>query len=284
MSRTVLVLSATGTTGSATLSALTRAGTATARAASRNPAAASFPAGVQAVSFDLDDPATWAPALRGVDALYLALPPFRPDEFEVGAAVLAAAKAAGVTRIVKLSAMGVENDPSSGHRRLELAIEASGLAWIHLRPTFFMENFINFYGHGIRSDGAITLPAGQGRSGFVAAADIGEVAAAALLGDSSGEAWALTGPQSLDHDQVAAALSTVAGHPVRYIDISPEDHVAALRGYGMPETGVTTMSALYAMVKAGWTDAVSPEVERILGRPPVAFADWARDHAAAWAR
>ncbi len=285
MSRTVLVLTATGTTGSHTLAALLRAPAdgVTVRAATRDPSAARFPAGVTAVAWSYDDRSTWGPALAGVDALYLAMPPFRADEAEVGEAIVAAAKAAGVKRIVKLSASGVENDPTSGHRRVELAIEASGLAWIHLRPTFFHENFVEFYGGSITADGAIYLPAGAGKTGFVAAADIGEVAAAALLSDASGEAWTLTGPEALDHDDVAAALTTVLGKPVRYVDIPPRAFEDALRSYGSGEVAVATMSALYGLVRAGWTAAISPDVERVLGRRPLAFADWAKAHAAAWA-
>lgn len=281
MARTILVLTATGTTGSATVQALVRRG-ATVRAATRDPSRANFPEGVTAVTWSFDDPSTWAPALAGVDALYLGAPPFRADEAQVGAAIVEAAKAAGVRRIVKLSASGVENNPASDHRKVELAIEASGLEYVHLRPTFFDENFIEFYGGGIKSDGAIYLPAGKGKTGFIAAADIGEVAAVALLGDATGEGWTLTGPESLDHDEVAALLTEALGRPIRFVDITPEAFAASLRSYGSSEVAVATMSALYEYVRNGWTAGLSPDVERVLGRKPIAFLEWARAHASAW--
>lgn len=185
-------------------------------------------------------------------------------------------------RIVKLSAAGVENNPDSAHRRIELAIEASGLAYVHLRPSFFAENFIEFYGGPIRSEGAIYLPAGKGKTGFVTAADIGEAAAVALLGDASGEAWTLTGPESLDHDEVAAILGAATGRPIRYVDITPEAFAAGLRSAGANEVGVATMSWLYGAVRDGWTGGLSPDLERVLGRKPTALAEWARAHASAW--
>lgn len=282
MSRTVLVLTATGTTGSQTVAALARRGGAAVRAATRDPSTATFPAGVTPVAFSLDDRATWGPALAGVDAVFFALPPFRDDEVEVATALLAAAKAAGVTRIVKLSAAGVENAPDSTHRRLELAIEASGLAWVHLRPSFFHENFIEFYGATIRDPGAIYLPAGKGRTGFVAAADIGAVAAAALLGDTTGEAWTLTGPESLDHDEVAAIFTEVLGKPVQFVDVPPQALADALRGHGANDVAIDTMVGLYDMVRAGWTGGLSPDVPRVLGRPATSLRVWAEAHAAAW--
>lgn len=281
MPRTVLVLTATGTTGSATVAALLARG-ATVRGATRDPGAHRFPAGVTAVRWSYDDPSTWPAALAGVDALYLALPPFRADEVAVATAILAAAKAAGVRRIVKLSAAGVENAPQSGHRQVELAVEASGLAWVHLRPSFFHENFIEFYGSTVTSDGAIYLPAGTGKTGFVAAADIGEAAAVALLGDVSGEAWTLTGPESLDHHEVAAAIGAALGKPVRYVDVPESAFADGLRAHTGNEVAVATMTWLYGMVRAGWTGALSPDLARVTGRPPLAFAEWAKAHAAAW--
>jgi len=282
MSRTVLVLTATGTTGSATVTALGRHPGITVRAATRDPSKASFPAGVEAVAWSYDDASTWAPALAGVEALYLALPAFRPDEVEVGQGIIAAAKAAGVRKIVKLSAQGVENAPETGHRRLELAIEASGLEWIHLRPSFFFENFIEFYGATIKGDGAIYLPAGEGRTGFIAADDIGEAASVALLGSATGEAWNLTGPESLTHAEVAAALTSALGRPIRYVDIPGQAFADTLRAYGSNDLAVATMSGLYEMVRAGWTGGLSPDLQRAIGRAPTPFARWATAHADAW--
>jgi uncharacterized protein YbjT (DUF2867 family) len=280
MSRTVLVLAATGTTGRPAVSALLERG-ATVRAATRDPATAALPVGATAVAFDIDDRATWGPALAGVDALYFALPPFRADEAEVGRALLDAAHAAGVSRIVKLSAKGVEHDPESGHRKLELHIEGLGVSWVTLRPTFFMDNFIHFYGDGVRQ-GVVALPTGEGETSFVAAADIGAVAAEALLGDEDGAYWTLTGPESLSFGAAVARLGRVIGRPVRFVDAEPAAHTAQMQAWGMPPTAVQTMSMLYEMVRNNGATGTVPTVERVLGRPATPLADWARAHAAAW--
>ncbi len=281
MSRTILVLTATGTVGGATVTAL-RARGAAVRAATRDPGAQPWPAGVEAVRWSYDDRSTWTAALQGVDTLFLAIPAFRPDEAEEGRAILAAAQAAGVRRVVKLSAAGVEGNPESGHRQVEVAIEGSGLEYVLLRPTFFAENFVEFYGAPIKAEGAIYLPAGAGKTAFVAAADIGAAAAAALLGEQTGEAWVITGPEALDHDEVASVLSAALDKPVQYHDISPDLFEASLREHGAGEVAVATMSALYGYVRAGWTATVSPDVERVTGRPPQRFADWAQANAGAW--
>ena len=277
MSKSVLVLTATGTTGSQVVKSLVRRG-ATVRAATRDPAAAKFPANVESVAFSYDDPTTWPAAFAGIDAVYLAYPGFRPDEIALGKALIAAAKAAGVKKLVKLSAIGVEGNPEGGHRQVELAIESSGLDWVHLRPNFFHENLIEFYGHGIKTEGAIFLPAGEGATSFIAAEDIGEAAAIALLGDKTGEAWTLTGPESLPHGDVAAVLTDVLKKPIRYENISPEAHIEGMRGFGMPELAVQQMSALYGFVKAGWVSQISSDLPNVIGRPGKGLREWAVAH------
>lgn len=281
MSSQVLVLTATGTVGRHVVSSLVAAG-AKVRAATRDPGAAKLPAGVDAVSFSYDDRSTWPAAFAGIDAVFLAYPAFRTDEVELGRALVDAAREAGVRRIVKLSAIGVEGDPSNGHRQVELYIEASGLDFVHIRPNFFFENFIEFYGETIRTDGAIYLPAGSGKSSFVAAKDIGEVAALALLGQATGQGLTVTGAEALDHHEVAAALSAALGRPVRYVDVSPQAHVEGMQAWGAPPLAVATMSALYGFVRQGWCAGLSPVVEQLSGRSPQRFADWAVEHAAAW--
>ena len=108
------------------------------------------------------------------------------------------------------------------------------------------------------------------------------MAAEALLSDASGEVWTLTGPESLDHQTVAAQLSEALGRPVQFVDVDPAGFRDTLASYGMPPLGVQVMSGLYDMVRAGWTDAVVPDAERVLGRPLVTWRQWAQDNASAW--
>lgn len=281
MSSKILVLTATGTIGREVVRSLLASG-ASVRAATRDPAKAALPAGVEAVAFSYDDRSTWAAAFAGVDAVFLAYPAFRTDEVELGVALLDAARAAGVRRVVKLSAIGVENNPASGHRQVELAIEASGLEWVHIRPNFFAENFVEFYGGTIQQDGAIYLPAGQGKTSFVSAADVGAVAARALLGAATGTGLTVTGPEALDHDEIAAQIAAATGKEVRYVDLSPEAHIQAMQQFGAPALMIETMSMLYGFVRQGWVGGVSPTVEQITGRPAQRFADWASQNAGAW--
>jgi uncharacterized protein YbjT (DUF2867 family) len=154
---------------------------------------------------------------------------------------------------------------------------------VHLRPTFFMENFIDLYGQGIVATGTLALPAADGKSHFVATEDIADMAVYALLGDVSGEVWNLTGPEGLTHSEVVATLSAASGRRIDYLDLDPEAHREGMRAFGMGELAVEMMSGLYAAVRQGWMDLGSDDIARVTGRAPLSFARWAALHADAWA-
>lgn len=144
----ILVTGATGTVGRRLVAELACRG-AKVRALSRNSAAAAFPAAVETVAADLGDPATLDPALTGVERVFvLATGPARLDH---ETSLAAAARRAGAARLVKLSALTVQDGTADDvitrwHRAAEQAITRSGLSWTILRPGAFMSNTLSWAG------------------------------------------------------------------------------------------------------------------------------------------
>ncbi|MFF4340914.1 SDR family oxidoreductase [Kitasatospora sp. NPDC001540] len=187
----ILVLGGTGTTGRRVARRLTALGHPVRTASRTAPGAASGVAsGVASRAgnhrFDLDDPAGWAPALDGVRALYLVEPELRPatDRRERLPLLVDRAVAAGAGRLVLLSAYGVgEADDSHPLKAAERAVQDSGVEWTILRPGWFAQNFSETFWRPAVLSGLLALPTGDGRTPFVDAEDIAEVAAAALTED-----------------------------------------------------------------------------------------------------
>jgi uncharacterized protein YbjT (DUF2867 family) len=205
-----------------------------------------FP-GVEIVPLDVAQPATLAPALHGITAVFAAL----PYELQPAAdqALIAASAEAGVTRFVKLSAMGADADPSSPHMLAENSLAESGLEWTVLRPNFFMQNYATMMADQVRS-GAIYEPAAEGATSFVDARDIAAVALAALTQPGHNrQIYALTGPVALTRAEVAATLTRVVGKKVTYIAIDD----AALRNgmAGAPASLVATHERALWLCPAG---------------------------------
>ena len=239
-----------------------------------------FSADIALVPFDFENEQTFSAALEGVEKVFL-LPPLLPNQLEVMNRFVDGAKRAGTRHIVKLSAIGVDDatQPTAvkWHGANEQHIRKAGVAFTFLRPNSFMQNFITYFPP---RNGAIYLPWGNGTASFVDARDIASVATKALTGDGhEGRIYTLSGPATLGIAEVALILSEATGREFKYIDV-PED--AARDGMfqaGIPPWQVDLVMELHAVNKQNRWSAVTSDIEKVTGTPPIDFAQFARDHA-----
>jgi uncharacterized protein YbjT (DUF2867 family) len=192
----ILVTGATGNVGSQVVEQLSSTG-APVRAFVRDPekAANVWETSVEIAEGDFQRPETLAAALEGVDRLFL-LMGTAENQVELENDVIDAAVRAGVRRVVKLSIYGAEiGSPvpfRDWHGRIEARLEGAGLAYTHLRPTFFMQNAA----YMLAPDGVFYVPSGAGRIGWVDVRDVAAVAVRALTEDGhEGKAYDITGPE-----------------------------------------------------------------------------------------
>lgn len=274
---TLLVVGASGTVGSALASQLQAAGHTVRRATSRAPQAA------DQVRLDLHTQAGTAAALAGVDAAFVLAPPGHVRQDLLIKPFIDAARAAGLPKLVLMSAMGANAFEAAPLRQAELHLERSGLAWNVIRPNWFMQNFNTFWLHGIQTQGKILLPTGEAKGSFIDARDIAAVAAALLTTPTfDNQAFDLTGPEALDHVQVAAILSQATGRSIAYEEITPDAMRAGLLQAGLPADYADFLLMILAAFKDGHAERTTDAVQRIAGRAPGTFAQYARDYRAAW--
>lgn len=270
---TTLVIGASGTVGSEVARLLAAQGQSVRRATHGVPRAA------DQVHLDLLSGEGLSQALQGVDQVFMLCPPGHTNQHVLLKPVIDAAKAQGVRKIVLMSAMGADADDSAPLRQAELHLIASGLAWNIIRPNWFMQNFHTFWLQGIREEGKILLPAGQAKGSFIDARDIAAVAVSLLQRrDLDNRAFDLTGPEALDHDEVAAILSRELGRPIAYEDISPEAMRTRLLAAGLPADYAEFLLLILGFFKAGYAQTVSSAVQDITGAAPRTFEAYARDH------
>lgn len=269
----ILVTGATGNVGRHVVSDLLAAGEKV-RAVSRRPGHG-LPPGVDVVRGDLSDPATLRAALRDADRAYFFPVPGQEGGF------LDAATESGLDRIVLLSAAAV-TDPHGGvirqrHAAFEHAVAASGLSWTFLRPGPFMVNDLR-WAPGIKATGVVRAPFARAASAPIDERDIAAVAVRALLEDGhAGQAYELTGPQSLTPPERVAVLGQVLGHDLHFEEVTAEQAREQMASH-MPAAVVDAWMALFAAM-TGTTPAISPAVRELTGRAPHTYADWAALHA-----
>ncbi|GAA3154660.1 NAD(P)H-binding protein [Planomonospora alba] len=278
----IVVTGATGNVGRPLVRALA-AGGGQVTATSRGISAADVPEGVGHRRADLADAGSLRPVLDGADALFLqsggaahALDP---------RAILDAAEAGGVRRVVLLSSQGVATRPQSAShgllmRSIEDAVRQSGMEWTILRPGGFASNTYA-WAEAVRTTRTVTAPFGDVGLPAVDPVDIAEVAAAALREDGhGGQVYELTGPAPVTPRQQAEAIGEALGEPVRFVEQTPDQARAQMLRF-MPEPVVETTLAILGTPTPA-ERRVSPDVERVLGRAPHAYTAWARRNAAAF--
>ncbi|WDZ83954.1 NAD(P)H-binding protein [Micromonospora cathayae] len=229
--------------------------------------------GVHPIAFSWDEPAGWAAAIDGVDAVYVV----RPDRVDapelIGALV---AKAAPSTRVVLLS------DRDGGHPgsdypagwapSVERVVRGSGRPWTILRPGWFMQVFTDprFYRHQIADAGELPFPSGDADLAWIDARDIAAVAERALISDGHvGRTYQLSGPESLSLPRTAELLSAAAGHPVIHRDLTVDEAVAGTEGFERDLNRLT-----FERVRAGSFAVVTDTVARVTGTAPTTLQDF----------
>lgn len=285
MAEKILVTGATGKVGSELVRRLADRGVEV-KAGTRRPELAEglFGSTVEVVELDYDVTSTWDGAVQWADRVFLVPPPFDPRGDERLVPFLDWAVQSGSEHLVLLSAMGIEAREQLALRRIEQRIERTGVRWTLLRPNIYMQNFARgFVARAIREDGAFHLPVAEAHVSFVDGRDVAAVAAEALTtGAHFGEAYTLTGPDALDHYRIADIISDVTGRTVRYEPIGEEAMQAMLADAGWPSGRADTFASLLAAIREGRRSDVTPDVEKLLGRPATSFRAFAEENADRW--
>jgi uncharacterized protein YbjT (DUF2867 family) len=283
----VLVTGATGTVGSHVVRELHERGVAV-RAFVRDRAKAERMIGdaVELAVGAFGDHDAVAQAMRGVDRLFLACGNV-PGQVEHESAAIDAAARAGVSRIVKLS--GPRADIASPllferwHGEIERHLLAAGVPSVRLRPSAYMSNLLAF-AETIGQTGTLFAPAGAARIAYVDPRDVAACAAIALVDDGhEGQTYTLTGPEAITYERIARELSAATAAPVTYVDVPDAVARQAMLDAGLPPMIAESIVDVFASQRAGSMERTTGTVQALTGRAPRGFAQFARDHAAAFA-
>ena len=287
MSQRVLVTGATGRTGPLLVDALRSDGNsvrALVRATSTIPP--QWDGAVDLAVGDLTDPASVREAMADIDALVL-LSPMDPDIDRLERPAIDAARDAHVQHVVKISTTVPDvNSPISwwrAHGRSETYLRDSGLSWTIVRPNG-IAFFLLDYADSVRNHGVMRTAAPDGEMALIHPADIAAVVAHVVADPQRyrGETLAISGPQAVSYDDIAAILSRLTERPVRHQPESEAESRARLLALGRPEWEADGLVANFRMTRgnAYGFDRVTGTVQDILGRPPHSVDVFLAEHLA----
>ncbi|WP_431950650.1 SDR family oxidoreductase [Nocardia lijiangensis] len=272
-----LVTGATGVIGRPLVAALLSAGLPV-RAVSRRPDAA-LPHGVGLVSPEELD-------LADVESLFVH-PRATKDYVDD---LLRRAVAHGVRRVVVLSAINADDDPShqpsryNGDRNTEVenAVVACGLPWVSVRPSSFATNTLAMWRGPIALGDMVFGPYSAFTEAVIHEQDVADVIARAMVDDAlDGRRLSITGPEALSLEQLVAIIGTALGKPLRYQEVPAEAAASAMVAHGLDAGFVHALLSRYAR-ELERRPVVTDELATVLVRPARSFAEWVEDHRKEW--
>jgi uncharacterized protein YbjT (DUF2867 family) len=208
------------------------------------------------------------------------------DMVETQTAFIDAAKAAGVRHVIKFSGLDARPDTTFPfglmHKEIEEYLERSGLAWTHLRPTGFMQEYLR-EAPSIINDGAFYLALGDARLNPIDLVDVAKVAFLLLRdGGHEGARIAITGPEALTMAEIADRISRAIGKTVRYVAVSPAARRQALIAHGMAEFADALDKQAKERLKGGIESQVDLSTHQLFNVKPTAFLKFAQRNAKAF--
>jgi len=229
---------------------------------------------VEWVKFSFEDVKSFAPALAGVDAIFLMRPPqiTKPEVFRP---FLDVAKAQGIKRIIVLSVFGAAENSFLPHHKLEKLVVEMGFDWTMIRPSDFMQNLETVHSEAIVERDEIWVPAGDGRSSFIDVEDIARCIEVALSDDKYiCEGFELTGPEALSFSEVATKLSNVAARKISYRPATIIGFIWRNVASGTPLALALVMTALYSVQRFGKAETVTNKVKELTGTSPATLENY----------
>ncbi len=279
----ILVTGATGNIGSRVVSELQKQNVSI-RAFVRDPNKAKAMLGekIELAVGDFADVASVRRALENIESVFLACSN-DPRQVEYETNLIDAAVAAGVRRIVKLSALGAEiGSPVAfwdWHGKIEQHLRGVVPSAVILQPSFSMTNLLAA-AEGIRHQNMLFAPAEGARISMIDPQDVASAAAVALTSDGhDGQTYVLTGPEVVTYEQVARELSAATGQAISFVAVPDEAAQQAMIATGLPEFVATQIIAVFGALRRGAYNQISDTVRTLTGLEPRSFAQFAHDHA-----
>ena len=275
----ILITGASGNVGKEVLKQITQTGVEVRAAFQSVSKTAGAPPGVEFVTVDYNQPETLRTALKAVERVFLVGPPTAQLPALECKAIEVIAQS-DVQQVVKLSAMGGrEAIFPRQHAQSEDYIQSTGVPYTFLRPNGFIQNMVNYNAPTINAQSAFYGSEGDGRVSHIDIRDVAAVAVKALTEDGHvGRAYTLTGPAALTNNEIAQILSDELGREIRFINLAPAQLKEALLSAGVPEWNADALLDLQRLYREDKASTVTRDVEQILGRKAISFAQFFRDY------
>jgi uncharacterized protein YbjT (DUF2867 family) len=234
---------------------------------------------------DIENALSLQESMSGVDKVFYITGNIEQRELHAKAVIDAAVASETVKDFLFYSVFGAEYEAILFGRQFrygEKYLENTNLNWTHLRTIFFQDNLFG-WAEGIKQ-GALYLGIGEGKFAPLLVKDIGEMAANILTSEGHGQkAYNITGPELLSGQDIADTFAKSLGKDVAYISPDNATILDSLLSSGWQQWQAEGMVELFNLFAANQAAMVSPDGEKLLGRPLTTVAEFVEANKGAFA-
>ncbi|WKA57048.1 SDR family oxidoreductase [Planococcus shenhongbingii] len=233
------------------------------------------------VQLDFADTATFAPALQGIDQIFLMYPPGGNLRFEK---FLEEAKNREIQHITYLSVKDVQFLPFIHHFKNETLIKKQGIPYTFIRAGYFMQNLNDFLCMELKERQRIFVPAGKGKTSFVDVRDLAEITSLSLQDSQQhrNKAYTVTGSEALDFFEVATKMTKILGKPISYTNPSTKEFKEHMLSCGLDKAFINVVIGIHFPTKLGLAKGISADYEKLTGMKPTKIETYIKDYQNAW--
>lgn len=240
--------------------------------------------GIRVVALDYDQPATIAAALEGVDTVILISGSVPGQRVAGHKNVIAAAEAAGVSKLVYTSAPLADTFAwalGADHKATEEALAASGVPHVIVRNDWYTENYADDVARSAES-GVIVAAVGDATVASASRKDYAEGAAVVAIEDGHlGKIYEFSGDVSWSYNDLAAAASDIVGRDVVYTPVSTDELISGLKSAGLSDGTAAFVASMDAGIAGGVLSGSDGTLSRLIGHPTTPLVEGLREALAA---
>jgi uncharacterized protein YbjT (DUF2867 family) len=226
--------------------------------------------------FDFENLQTFDKSLESIDCVFLLRPPHISDVEKYFRPLIQKITDKGIKQIVFLSVQGAEKSKIIPHNKIERLIRDSGMDFIFLRPSYFMQNLTTTLLNDIQLKRQIILPAGNAKFNWIDISNIGETAA--ILLDNfdlhKNKEIELTGLENLDFNSVVETMSTVTGTKIEFVDVNPFKFFKLKKKDGLGTGLIIVMTMLHFLPRLQKEPRISDNYEILTGKKPTTLREF----------
>jgi NAD(P)H dehydrogenase (quinone) len=221
---------------------------------------------------DFNEPESLAAAYRGgTRMLLISINGGGGNRPELHKAAIDAAARAGVKQIAYTSYVNadryVDSTIAVDHRRTELFLQESGVAWTLLRNQIYANGLVDQAVQMVR-EGRYVTHTPDARVAYVTREDCAAAAAAVLATPGhDNKAYNITGPDAVGPRELVALASELSGKPVELVVVSEAEYRAQLSAAGVPEAAIDGTISFAEELDSPYLREPSTAVADLTGRP-----------------